>query len=297
MQLPYRSPAAFRRALTDKLRDIASPNGPWSLADLQRQFAYDRLLARLYLVDDRWVVKGATALLARDIAVRHTMDIDVYRATSRDAAEKDLRQAAAQDPGDWFVFELGTATPVADGVNGIRVPITAVLGAAVWTRFHVDVVADAVRMTGIPDEMPPLTPIDIPGLARPNYRVYPLVDHIADKVAAIVERRRDGGRPSTRFKDLADLVAILGCTAVTADAQSRALRSESDRRDLDLQAPFDVPDRRLWETGYAAEARRAPRLRARSLEDALAMVTPFVNPLLLGTAAGVWNPRTGDWEP
>ena len=82
-QVPYATPVAFRRALTDRLRAIAESNGTWSLADLQRQFAYDRLLARLYQLDDGWILKGATALLARNIAVRHTVDLDVYRAATR----------------------------------------------------------------------------------------------------------------------------------------------------------------------------------------------------------------------
>ena len=43
----YGSPAAFRRALTDKLRDMAKTSR-WSLPQLQRQIAYDRLLERLY---------------------------------------------------------------------------------------------------------------------------------------------------------------------------------------------------------------------------------------------------------
>jgi hypothetical protein len=42
----YGSPAAFRRALTDKLRTVAQ-SGKWSLPQLQRQLAYDRLLERL----------------------------------------------------------------------------------------------------------------------------------------------------------------------------------------------------------------------------------------------------------
>ena len=100
MTLPYKTPAAFRRALTDHLRSQARPNGPWQLPELQRQFAYDRLLARLYLVDNDWIVKGAIALLARELAVRRTVDIDVYRASSREAAERDLREAPAQDTGD-----------------------------------------------------------------------------------------------------------------------------------------------------------------------------------------------------
>jgi hypothetical protein len=37
--------------------------------------AYDRLLERLYLVDEGWIIKGATALLARDI--RHARPADL----------------------------------------------------------------------------------------------------------------------------------------------------------------------------------------------------------------------------
>ncbi len=67
----YQTPAAFRRALTDRLRGLASKSR-WTLPQLQRQIAYDRLLERLYVVNEAWVVKGATALIARDIGVRGT---------------------------------------------------------------------------------------------------------------------------------------------------------------------------------------------------------------------------------
>jgi hypothetical protein len=128
--------------LTDRLRAIAEPHGLWPLPKLQRQFAYDRLLARLHLLDDAWILKGATALLARGIAVRHTIDIDIYRPTRRDEAERDLRSALEFDAGDWFRFEAGHSHPVADGAAGLRVPVVATIGATTWARFHVDVVAE-----------------------------------------------------------------------------------------------------------------------------------------------------------
>ena len=78
----YPSPQAFRRGLTDRLKQLAKA-GPWTLPQLQRQIAYDRLLERPYLVDDGWVVKGAAALIARGIGVRATIDVDIYRARAR----------------------------------------------------------------------------------------------------------------------------------------------------------------------------------------------------------------------
>jgi|SRR5664280_213774 len=98
-QRTYSSPVAFRRALTDKLKVIAETS-QWNLSQLQRQMAYDRFLERLYLVDDGWVVKGATALLAREIGVRATIDVDVYRAAQRQVAEADIGRAAIHQDSD-----------------------------------------------------------------------------------------------------------------------------------------------------------------------------------------------------
>ena len=86
----YNSPAAFRRALKDKLRNAAKESR-WTLQQLQRQMAYDRLLERLYPVDEGWIVKGAAALLARDLGVRATIDIDVFRNIARETAERDRK--------------------------------------------------------------------------------------------------------------------------------------------------------------------------------------------------------------
>src|ERR1700722_12372122 len=97
----YGTPAAFRTALTARLRSLAEA-GPWSLQHLQRQVAYDRILDRLYMIDDQWIVKGAVALLARNVGVRATTDIDIYREVAREEAEVDFRRAAAADIGDWF---------------------------------------------------------------------------------------------------------------------------------------------------------------------------------------------------
>lgn len=238
----------------------------------------------------------ATALLARRIAVRHTVDIDVYRDTTRAAAESDLRAALHVDAGDWFRFEAGASRPVADGVNGVRIPIAARLGTTLWSSFHIDLVAEGVRMTGAPDHVPALTALSFPGLDQPGYRDYPVVDHIADKVWAILERPASGQRPSTRFKDLVDLVAFAANVRIDAQAQRHALACEAQRRQIALPSRFDVPDRSLWETGHAAEARRAVLPTEGTLDDALAAVRPFLDPLFASLATGVWDPESRVWR-
>jgi hypothetical protein len=63
----YGNPRDLRQAVTDRLRRFSREERPGTqLADLQRQFAYDRLLCRVFIADlERWVLKGATAMLAR----------------------------------------------------------------------------------------------------------------------------------------------------------------------------------------------------------------------------------------
>lgn len=293
-ETPYASPAAFRRALTDRLREIAK-SSRWTLQQLQRQFAYDRLLERLYLVDEGWVVKGATALLARDIGVRGTIDIDLYRKVASDIAERDLREAASRDIGDWFRFELDAAQQATRDAGGTRVPVTAFIGSAVWAQFHVDLAGAELVMTGEPEAVPPLARVAMPDVEQHGYRAYPLVDHIADKIAAMFQLYGEQQMPSTRYKDLVDLVAILTEASVLADAQREALQSEAQRRGITLPPSFDVPDRDLWEKGYAAEAARSLLPIAPTLDEALDVVRPFIDPLLNGTAAGRWHSDHGRW--
>lgn len=290
----YGSPTAFRAALTDKLREKAK-DGRWSLQQLQRHMAYDRLLERLYLVDDGWVVKGAAALLARDLGVRATADVDVYRETAREVAEVDLREAVARDIGDWFQFELGPRQALSDAAGGVRIPVTAYIGPTVWAQFHVDLVGADLRMTGEPEDVPALARVLIPDVEQHGYRAYPLVDHIADKIAATLQLYGGIAAPSTRYKDLVDLVAIISEASVDAESQLVALRSEVERRGIRLPTTFEIPDRDLWQRGYAAEAARSLLSTVLTLDEALAVVRPFVDPLLVGTATGTWDPRSGRW--
>jgi hypothetical protein len=83
--------------------------------------------------------------------------------------------------------------------------------------------------------------------------------------------------------------------SVPADAQKEALTSEADRRGITPPDRFVVPDRGLWESGYAAEAGRSVLPIARTLDDAIATVRPFIDALLDGSATGRWDPARREW--
>lgn len=289
----YVTPEAARRAVTDRLK-VQATHGPWTLADLQRQYAYDQLVERLYRIDDQWVIKGATALLARRVSVRHTVDLDVYRAGAIADVERLLRHAVALDIGDWMTFEVGPAVQIhAAGAQAARAKVETFISTKLWCAFQVDLVAAGIELTGHPDPVRPLTDIEILASPRKTWQAYPLVDHIADKVCAILERHQ--GQPSTRYKDLVDLVAIVQHATVAASLQSKALVKEGRRRGLSLPRTFNVPDRQMWGQGYRAEARRTTGLAETDLDSALAAVVPFLDPILDDTATGRWDPVARAW--
>jgi Nucleotidyl transferase AbiEii toxin, Type IV TA system len=101
----YADPGALRQAIADRLRHVARDRPGAQLSDLQRQFAYDRLLARVFSTEpEAWVLKGATALLARlHGSARHTLDIDLYRrGAGLDRAEAQCATWAWQVPDTYL---------------------------------------------------------------------------------------------------------------------------------------------------------------------------------------------------
>lgn len=279
----YATPQALRRAVTDRLRELAAQRPGSSLSDLLRQFAYDRLLARVFGADpERWILKGAAAMLARlPAAARHSKDIDLYsRHGDLSDAEAALRHAAAIDLRDHFRFTLGPARPLTQGAKAMRVPVTAYLGP-----------------TGKIEDVPPLIELDI-GLPQPRYRAYPIPDHVADKVCALLETHpRQSGEPvgSTRYRDLVDLATFAHSSEIDGDALTEALRSESERRGLTLPDHLPDPSGADWRAGYARSVRDAPALPDRDLDTALRTVRSMLDPLLSGERVGQWDPATLSW--
>jgi hypothetical protein len=178
----------------------------------------------------------------------------------------------------------------------LRIPVAAALGPRLFERFSIDLVTGA-QITAPPEISKPLNLLpDIPGLIRPDYRLYPLVDSLADKVLAIVERH--GDRPSTRFRDLVDILLVAHTTTIEAIALRRALQSEHRRRSQQLSDHFGIPDVTVWRQGYERVAADAPDLTERTLEPALSLAKAFLDPILNGNLQhGYWDPVSKQWRP
>lgn len=298
----YETPSAFRSALKDRFGQIARADRRYSLDELQRQFAYDRALARLFSSDDAdlWVLKGAGALLARLATARHSKDVDVlFNATNAgvDDAVDALRAGLLIDLGDHFAFDVTRIAPLQEEAKGARVHVTARLGPTSFAVFHIDVVV-ATAMTGTPDVVAPLTPLDIEGLIRPNYRVFPVADHLADKLCAIIATYAPEGQraSSSRVKDLVDVAIIATTQTIDAESLRVAVLTNASMRQLTLPERFAVPDPIGWAARYPRVAAEAPD-PVIDYTTAVRLASHNFDPILGKTATGTWDPSRQVWIP
>jgi hypothetical protein len=195
--LPYATASALDRALADRIANTAR-SSPYGVAELRRQLAFSRLLARVFLLQpERWVLKGATGLLARMPGqARHSMDIDFYFKGEIAVAIDALREATELDLGDFFTFDIERGSVLRGVTAGSELLASAYFGDKVFESFRVDVVV-IHTMTAEPEAVPPIQPIDIPGLRSVPYLAYPIADQIADKHAAMIDTTQVNPAPGT----------------------------------------------------------------------------------------------------
>jgi len=73
----YQTPAAFRRALEDRLKE-GSREIKMDLQRMRRSVAFERLLCRLFASgNEKWILKGGYAMELRIQSARMTKDIDL----------------------------------------------------------------------------------------------------------------------------------------------------------------------------------------------------------------------------
>jgi hypothetical protein len=289
--MKYASPGAFRRALEQRLLTMARETDV-PLMRLRKLVVFDRLMARLVVVaPNRWVVKGAAALLFRlGARSRTTKDLDLGRQDNEEAATADFLAAQSLDLGDYFTFAIERTKKLDAMLEGVavRYHVVAELAGRVFEEVTLDVgfgdplVADADLVRG--PEL--LSFADIPSAEVP---ALPLEQHVAEKVHAYT-RTYVGARPSTRVKDLIDLAMMGSLFSFRAGRLRRALEATFGARDTHT-LPSVLPAPPLqWRVAYrrmAAEVGLDPDMSV-GHEQAAA----FLNPILAGT-----TPSDARWDP
>lgn len=276
--MTYDSGSALRQALDQRLVNSATQLDQ-PVDRLRKRVVFERILVRLEADKDRdWVLKGGMALELRwSDRARTTRDLDLAAAELGDARKcrLSLARALAVDPdGDRFTFEVSEARPISAeevGGAGWRLSVTATLAGRTFAQVRVDIVDR-------PEETLDTARVALPGMlafagAEPHAcTAASLARHWAEKLHAMTRSYDD--RPSTRVRDLVDMVMIIEADGADRD-EVRAIA----KRVFAARGTHGLPDRIAdppddWATTYAAMADELD-LTAATLEEAMAIVRKF----------------------
>ena len=243
----YKTGAAFRTALEDRLGKIAMEEGV-DLHRIRRQVSFDRLLARLGSdPESPWVLKGGYAMELRYQKARATKDLDfTMRLTSKNAPGKDqvlalLQEAAAADMEDFFIYRIGEATTDLDGApyGGARYPVEAILGDRTFAKFHLDIGVGDIVME--PTEI--FHPRDWLSFAKIPAAAISIISReqqFAEKLHAYTLPRPQN--PNSRVRDLVDMVLLVEKNQLSRRKAKESILATFKRRGThsipsELQAP------------------------------------------------------------
>jgi len=281
----YSSARSFRQALEDRLRSNYPSH---RIPRLRKMIAFERFMVRL---DERWILKGGYALQLRTDKARTTQDIDLLaQQISSEEIAGTLLEMLHQDLGDHFEFYLERTSQDINLGPVIRFQVTAKLAGREFERFHIDI--------GIGD--PIVEPVEY--LTPPAYLAfaeipispipcYPVTQHLAEKVHALVRPRPV---ETSRVKDF---VNILLFACITGDLQaenlSAAIQAVFDTRG-EIPAQLDqIP------TGWRPKFNQFTKnleLPFSQYDEAIQAVQSFINPVLSGTAYGIWDRVNWSWK-
>jgi hypothetical protein len=292
----YATVGAFRTALEQRLSRLAQQTDV-PLVRLRKLVVFDRLMARLMAVaPNRWVLKGAVAIHCRvGPQFRTTKDMDIGRQDSEEAATADFLTVQSVNLGDHFTFTIertGRLDPALEGA-AVRYHVTAQLAGRPFEDVTVDVgfgeppFGEPELVRG-PDllSFAEIAPAEVPAL--------PLEQHVAEKVHAYT-RSYAGGNPSTRVKDLIDLVVISSFFSFQAGRLRGALENTFGSRathalPLTLPSPpsqWRIPYHRMAiEVGLDQE-----------VSEGYKQATAFLDPILQGQVPdeACWDPTKYMW--
>lgn len=298
---PYSTPAGVEAAIKAAAKSAAATEPSLGTDHRIRIEYFNRFLSRVFHEgqSSEWLLKGGTGLLARVTSARSTLDIDLYiTGYTLDQALADLLRLAEQNLGDHFRFIYRRYRPIVGGniqpySEGRRIDFDVYIGAQKKSRLRVDLAIGA-GLTAEPTVATPANTLNLPRLTNSPYRLYPVVDQIADKVCATIYQY--GDQPSSREKDLVDLVVLAVTHDVDGDELTRAIATETRRRRMDPILRFSVPVE--WGAAYSKLARTIPHcIGFEHVDSASRFVSSMIDPALNDEANGrLWRSDDRAWS-
>lgn len=288
----YESAARFRQALEQRLGDRTKATGA-SLVRLRKTVVFERLLARLVAVAlGRWVLKGGLALDFRlKDRSRTTKDMDLVRHDDEEAAVADLIEAASRDLGDFFAFSVeGRVRLGEDEAAAVRCRIRAELGGRLFENVVVDM-GFSDPLCWAPELIRGSDLLEFAGIDPVEVPVIPLEQQVAEKVHAYTRSYR--GQPSSRARDLVDLVLIKKLVGLDGERLREALRGTFEGRQQHAMPRSLPPPPAEWSVAYrklAIEVALDTDLAAGHREAAA-----LLDPVLGGLDSQHWDAAKGRW--
>lgn len=292
MSKQYDSPNAFRQALQARLRSVAAERD-LSVQDVQIKFLIERLLARLFHLDDPpWVLKGGFAMELRYRPhARTTKDVDLTIRTTdeRELAERlaaireQLQEAAELDLSDHLEFRIASATKQLPGApqGGASFPVDALLVGKTYGRFHIDVgFGDPVQ--GEPDVLTGDDMLAFAGIGPARALAVPKAQQFTEKLHAYTYVWDD--RENTRVKDLVDMVMLIQRGELDVEQVRSAVDETFARRNT-----HNLPDQlkqppAAWAAEFPAMAKQAGLMVA-DIDEAFDVLVQFAEELGIGRAS------------
>lgn len=291
--MKYGTAPAFRRALEDRLKARAGGDGARVARDRKR-VVFDRFLARLVEVaPGEWVLKGGFALdLRLEDRARSTKDIDLAWRADEGELLDILIDAAVHDVGDFFTFIIERTDAPPERFGGVhRFRIAASLAGRPFETFVLDVglTDDAVgaEILTTPDLLgfAGIAPVAVPAI--------PIAVQVAEKLHAFT-RVYEGGRVSSRAKDLVDLALIAHLFTLDADELRRTIESIFAARATHERPRAVPPPPEQWRVPFRHLA-LAVGLDG-DLDTGHRTVAAMLGPILdHHVQAGTWSPGAQQW--
>jgi predicted nucleotidyltransferase component of viral defense system len=289
--MKYATDHAFRTALEARIKQGQSDSA--GVSRRRKRVVFERLLARLVAqAPGEWVLKGGFALELRlgNIA-RSTNDADFEWHLDEEDAVELLLDAAALDIGDRFTFALERADEETDlPGGGQRWRVAATLAGRIFERTVIDV-AFAAAPVQAPDQITTSGLLEFAGIGAVEVPTLAIEQHLAEKLHAYT-RTYAGGRPSTRVKDLVDVVVIANTSVIGAAKLTEAITVIFERR-AEHAVPAALPEPPAeWATPWRRLARDVPA--PDELGEGYPVAAALFDAILVGTVAmGTWQPGEG----
>lgn len=212
--MTYSTDGAFRAALEARLAARSRDAGT-DLNRLRRRVVFERMLARLEASEPGcWILKGGMALEVRwHDRARSTRDMDLAArhplTTGGDARAALAGPLAVDADHDRFRFTVGDARDLQvdeAGRPGWRFPVEATLAGRQFAAVRVDLVIRETEISGTERLRLPGA-LTFAGIGPCEIEVVDRSQHFAEKLHALT--RTYTSRPSTRVRDLVDLVLLI----------------------------------------------------------------------------------------